>query len=157
MKKEAKDWMLAGVLGTENLGPLTAAAHGFLSALESRCKDRKTGHFFWVPISPCAFRSLLYLWDCYITKMCSFDLHTLVSWILMIYICTNLSYFMSYVPMFFAQIFFPLAFSFVQFCPTVLVIPWLFHFKNYVSSKFLISVQLFDFSEFSLAQVSYLI
>lgn len=59
--------------------------------------------------------------------------------------------------LFFAQILFPLAFSLAQFSPTVLVILWFFHFKNYISSQFLISVQLFDFSEFSLAQVSYLI
>lgn len=45
MKKEAKDLMLTGLLETENLGALTAAAHSFLYALESRCKGRKTDHF----------------------------------------------------------------------------------------------------------------
>lgn len=77
MKKEAKDLMLTGVLEAENPGALTAAAHSFLCALESRCKDRKTDHFLWLLISPCASGSLLFLWDCCcITKMCSFYLLT---------------------------------------------------------------------------------
>lgn len=45
MNKETKNLVLAGLLEAENLGPLTAAAHSFLCALESRCKDRKTGRF----------------------------------------------------------------------------------------------------------------
>ena len=166
MKKEAKDFIDRSVWdwesgdGSTDLQLLTASA----VARSPGAKDRKTDHFLSVPISPLAFASLIYLRDCYcITKMCSCCL--------LAHLC-SLNLADPYAP----TCLIPLAVlyygtahcsllkdfpSSLQLSPVfscfALVILWFCCFQNYISSQFLMSVQLFDFSEFSLAQVSYLI